>query len=49
MTPIFEGGVADGGGVAQLLDDGAEWSDSQWSVYFEGDDQLNMVYYFLHQ
>ena len=46
MTPIFDGGVADGGGVAQLLDDGAEWSDSQWSVFFEGDDQLNMVYYF---
>ncbi|MBG0787119.1 MAG: hypothetical protein H0S79_18650 [Anaerolineaceae bacterium] len=47
MTPIFDGGVAEGGGVAQLLDDGAEWSDSQWSVYFEGDDQLNMVYYFI--
>lgn len=47
MSPILDGGIADGGGVAQLLDDGAEWSDSQWSVYFEGDDQLNMVYYFI--
>jgi len=45
MTPIFDGGTTGGGEYASLLDDGAEWSASQWSVEFDGGSELALVQY----
>ncbi len=47
MTPILDGGTSDGGGYARLLDDGAEWSNSEWSVRFQSGSDLTSVYYFI--
>jgi len=46
VSYIFDGGYADDGGYARLMDDGEEYSDSQWSVVLSPDVTLNMVYYF---
>ena len=32
MTPILDGGTTVSGSYIQLLDDGAEWDSSQWSI-----------------
>jgi len=45
MTPIFSGGITAGGGYAVLLDDGAEWSASQWSVEFNNGTDMDWVQY----
>ena len=45
MTPIFSGGITAGGGFARLLDDGAEWSASQWSVEFNNGTDMDWVQY----
>ena len=45
MTTIFGGGYTELGGKAELLDDGAEWSNSQWSVYYDETDDMTGVYY----
>ena len=47
MTAIFGGGETAQGGYAMLLDDGAEWSNAQWSVYFNDADDMNSVYYWV--
>lgn len=44
-TPIFDGGITAGGGYAVLLDDGVEWSTSQWSVEFNNGTDMDWVQY----
>jgi hypothetical protein len=44
---IFDGGTADGGGYAILADDGLETNPDLWSVYFEPDDVLTFVRYYI--
>ena len=47
MSTIFGGGETAEGGYAELLDDGAEWSDSQWSVYYSAASDLSGVSYWI--
>ena len=47
MTTIFGGGETELGGYASLLDDGAEWSNSEWSVYYSDADDLDYVSYWI--
>jgi len=48
MTPIFNGGITDGGGYARLLDDGAEWYDPQWNVEFNSQEDLTAASYYFY-
>ena len=43
---IFDGGIAEGGGHAKLLDDNGETSPEWWSVDFESGDVLDEVFYY---
>jgi len=44
-TPIFDGGITAGGGYAVLLDDGDEWSASQWTVEFNNGTDMDWAQY----
>jgi hypothetical protein len=45
MTTIYGGGETVEGGYSWLLDDGAEWSVSEWSVWYEDAADMSGVYY----
>ena len=43
---IFYGGTAEGGGYASLYDDGMEYDQNQWSIYYQSDDELSELFYY---